>query len=562
MPLICVCSPKGGVGKTTLAANLAYSLARTGSKVLALDFDVQNALRLHFGVPLNDERGYVAKALELHDWSQCVLSAGSNIFVLPYGEVSEAQRQAFDEQLTHNDHFLQRGLSALLNYPGLITIADMPPGPSPALKALTGLADLHLIPLLADTASMSTLAHVEKQRLTGAAIGIGSIAALIVGGLYLLNPFFSLLARFGGREVMTAAALLVVLGSALLMQAGGLSMAMGAFLAGVLLSESTFRHQLEADVEPFRGLLLGLFFLGVGMALNLTTIAENWLLIVICVPAYMILKMLVIYCVARIWKANKAEALERAVLMAQGGEFAFVLYAAAAGAGVITQQDRAVLTAIVIVSMVLTPLLIILHDRLVPKAQPSLDGIEAARDLHAQALIIGFGRMGQVISQPLLARGYSLSVIEKDPQMIRDADEFGFKVWYGDGTRLDVLRAAGAENASIIIAVPDDKEAVNRITELAKAEFPMVPVLARAFDREHALELVQHGVDYQMRETLQSAIAMGREALIRLGDDDEVADEVMADIRNRDAERFELECVGGLSAGVALILSNRNTSPD
>ena len=132
MPLICVCSPKGGVGKTTLAANLAYSLARTGSKVLALDFDVQNALRLHFGVPLNDERGYVAKALELHDWSQCVLSAGSNIFVLPYGEVSEAQRQAFDEQLTHNDHFLQRGLSALLNYPGLITIADMPPGPSPA----------------------------------------------------------------------------------------------------------------------------------------------------------------------------------------------------------------------------------------------------------------------------------------------------------------------------------------------------------------------------------------------------------------------------------------------
>lgn len=142
--------------------HLAYSLARTGSKVLALDFDVQNALRLHFGVPLNDERGYVAKALELHDWSQCVLSAGSNIFVLPYGEVSEAQRQAFDEQLTHNDHFLQRGLSALLNYPGLITIADMPHGPSPALKALTGLADLHLIPLLADTASMSTFGARRK----------------------------------------------------------------------------------------------------------------------------------------------------------------------------------------------------------------------------------------------------------------------------------------------------------------------------------------------------------------------------------------------------------------
>ena len=423
--------------------------------------------------------------------------------------------------------------------------------------------DLAIVPLLALVAFLApggeevTLAH----RLTSTAIGIGSIAALIFGGIYLLNPFFSLLARFGGREVMTAAALLVVLGSALLMQAGGLSMAMGAFLAGVLLSESTFRHQLEADVEPFRGLLLGLFFLGVGMALNLTVIAENWVLVAICVPAYMILKMLVIYCVARIWKADRAEALERAVLMAQGGEFAFVLYSAAATAGVITGQDRAVLTAIVIVSMVLTPLMIILHDRMVPKIQPSMDGVEEARDLHANVLIIGFGRMGQVISQPLIARGHSLSIIEKDPQMIRDADEFGFKVWYGDGTRLDVLRAAGAAKASLIIAVPDDKEAVNRITELVKAEFPMVPVIARAFDREHALELVQHGVDYQMRETLHSALVMGREALVRLGDDPEVIDEVMADIRSRDAERFELECVGGISAGAALILSNRNTEP-
>lgn len=423
--------------------------------------------------------------------------------------------------------------------------------------------DLAIVPLLALVTFLApggeevTLA----QRLLSAAIGTGAIVALIVGGLYLLNPFFSLLARHGGREVMTAAALLVVLGAALMMQAVGLSMAMGAFLAGVLLSESSFRHQLEADVEPFRGLLLGLFFLGVGMALNLTTIAENWLLVAICVPAYMILKMLVIYTVARIWKADRAEALERAVLMAQGGEFAFVLYSAAATAGVITGQDRAVLTAIIIVSMVLTPLMIILHDRLAPRVQPSMDGVEAAHDLHARVLIIGFGRMGQVISQPLIARGHSLSIIEKDPQMIRDADEFGFKVWYGDGTRLDVLRAAGAAQASLIVAVPDDKQAVTHITELVKAEFPMVPVIARAFDREHALELVQHGADFQMRETLHSALAMGREALMRLGDDPEIVEEVMADIRSRDAERFELECVGGLSAGTALILSNRNTEP-
>ena len=190
-----------------------------------------------------------------------------------------------------------------------------------------------------------------------------------------------------------------------------------------------------------------------------------------------------------------------------------------------------------------------------------MEGVEEARNLHARALIIGFGRMGQVISQPLIARGHSLSIIEKDPQMIRDADVFGVKVWYGDGTRLDVLHAAGAAEACLIVAVPDDKEATTRIVELVKAEFPMVPVIARAFDREHSLELVQHNVDFQMRETLHSALAMGREALVRLGDDPEVIDEVMAEIRSRDAERFELECVGGISAGAALILSNRNTEP-
>ncbi len=167
MPLICVCSPKGGVGKTTLTANLAYALARSGSKVLALDFDIQNALRLHFGVPLSDGRGYVAKAAEVSDWSQFVLTAGGNIFVLPYGDATEEQRQLFEERLTHDEHFLVRGLNTLLNYPGLIIVADFPPGPSAALKAMSRLADLHLVTLQADTASLSLLPHVENNRLTG-----------------------------------------------------------------------------------------------------------------------------------------------------------------------------------------------------------------------------------------------------------------------------------------------------------------------------------------------------------------------------------------------------------
>ncbi|GLK62961.1 potassium transporter [Paracoccus kondratievae] len=419
--------------------------------------------------------------------------------------------------------------------------------------------DLAIVPLLAMVAFLAPGGEevTLPQRLAGVAIGLGCIAALVAAGRYLLNPMFAFLARFGGREVMTAAALLVVLGSALLMQWGGLSMAMGAFLAGVLLSESSFRHQLEADVEPFRGLLLGLFFLGVGMALDLRIIAGNWALIAICVPAYMLLKMLVIYCVGRTLRASRSEALERAVLMAQGGEFAFVLYSSAMQFGIINGQNNAVLTAIVIVSMVLTPLMVILHDRLAPKPAPSLDGVEAAQGLEARVLMIGFGRMGQIISQPLIARGHSISIIEKDPQTIRDANEFGFKIWYGDGARLDILHSAGAGNASLIIAVPGDREATTRIVELIKHEFPLVPVIARAFDREHALELIEAGADFQLRETLESAFVMGREALLQLGDDPDEVDEVMEEIRGRDAERFKMECVGGIFAGRDLLLSNR-----
>ncbi|MCT9845239.1 cellulose synthase operon protein YhjQ [Leclercia sp. 29361] len=169
MPLVCICSPKGGVGKTTVTANLAYALARAGNKVLAIDFDVQNALRLHFGVPLSDGRGYVARANESADWSQSVLTAGSNMFVLPYGEVTEEQRLIFEHNLTSDSNFLARGLSSLLNYPGLIILADFPPGPNPALKAISPLADLHLVTLLADTASLSLLPHIENHRLTGGA---------------------------------------------------------------------------------------------------------------------------------------------------------------------------------------------------------------------------------------------------------------------------------------------------------------------------------------------------------------------------------------------------------
>ena len=421
------------------------------------------------------------------------------------------------------------------------------------------LEDLAIVPLLALVAFLApggaeaTLA----DRLGAVGIGLAAIAALVLAGRYLLDPMFRLLARFGAREVMTAAALLVVLGAAVLMQAGGLSMAMGAFLAGVLLSESSFRHQLEADIEPFRGLLLGLFFLGVGMALDLDVIARNIGLIAICVPAYILLKMGVIYSVARLFRADRPEAMERAVLMAQGGEFAFVLYAAAVQVGILLPEWNATLTAIIICSMALTPVMVILHDRFAPRPVASLDGVEPAQDLSARVLLIGFGRVGQIVSQPLLARGHSLSIIDVDAEAIRSAGDYGFKVWYGDGARLDILHAAGAGDAGLIIAAAGDPHAVTRIVEIAKAEFPMVPVLARAFDREHALELVKAGTDFQIRETFESALVMGREALIRLGDDVDLVEEMIANMRERDMNRFAMECVGGIFAGRDLVIFNK-----
>ncbi|MCJ2138999.1 monovalent cation:proton antiporter-2 (CPA2) family protein [Methylobacterium sp. E-066] len=430
------------------------------------------------------------------------------------------------------------------------------------IVAILLLEDLAIVPLLAIVALLAP-GGVESsgtERAVAVAIALSSVAALVAAGRWLLNPLFRILAAAKAREVMTAAALLVVLGSALAMQLGGLSMAMGAFLAGVLLSESSFRHQLEADVEPFRGILLGLFFLGVGMSLDLTMIAANTGLILMGVAAYMAVKALLIYSVARLLRASHAESLERAALMAQGGEFAFVLYAAAASAGIIDGTTNAVLTATVILSMAITPLMVIAFDRLVPKAATSTDGVEAPEDLVGSALIVGFGRFGQIASQPLISQGCSVSIIDRNAQNIRLAEGFGFKVYYGDGTRLDILRAAGAETARAILICVDDPAMAKHIAELAKAEFPLVPVLARARDREHAVALIEAGVAYQIRETAESALALGKQALLTVGSEPEVASAIMEQVRRRDTERLDLEVVGGIYAGRELLQGNMEGS--
>ena len=420
--------------------------------------------------------------------------------------------------------------------------------------------DLLIVPLLALVAFLAPHAAGEAapvgSRWATVGLAAGAVGVLVAAGLWLLNPLFRVLANARAREVMTAAALLVVLGAALLMQLGGLSMAMGAFLAGVLLSESTFRHQLEADVEPFRGLLLGLFFLGVGMSLDLAVVARNWVLIVAGVLSLMAVKALCIYGVARLAKSSHVDALDRAVLMAQGGEFAFVLFAAALAAGVIDPVVNANMTAIVVLSMALTPLSVLLHKRFASRAEVSMEGVEAVRERSANVLIIGFGRVGQIASQGVLARGATLTIIDNDTQTIRDVEAYGFKVYYGDGSRAEVLRAAGAQDACAIVVCIDDKAAATRIAEIAKLACPQARVLVRAFDREHAVELAKAGADVFVRETFESSMVLGREAVLATGASEDEADEVMERVRRRDAERFDLEVAGGLFAGRALVLGN------
>ncbi|MGK4925277.1 NAD-binding protein, partial [Bordetella hinzii] len=321
-------------------------------------------------------------------------------------------------------------------------------------------------------------------------------------------------------------------------------------------SESSFRHQLEADIEPFRGLLLGLFFLAVGLSLRLDVVLANWPLICAGVVAMMVVKGLCIYAVARVLRSSRAEALDRAILMAQGGEFAFVLYQAANQGQVINDQVNANMTAIIVLSMVLTPLVVLAHARLARKPQPSLEGVEPARDLKGCVLIVGFGRVGQIASQGLLASGAEISLIDNDPEVIRNAEKYGFKVYYGDGARSDVLRAAGLDHMQVVLVCVDDKDAATRIVENVHDISPQTKVLVRAWDREHAVALVKQDADYVVRETFESAMLLGREAVRALGASDLEADEYMQEVRRRDAERFALETTGGIFAGRDLILGN------
>ncbi len=427
------------------------------------------------------------------------------------------------------------------------------------------LEDLAIVPLLAAVAFLNpepvSVVMGGQPRWVEILVSLAAIVGLIAVGRYLLNPVFRIFAATRAREIMTAAALLVVLGAAVVMDFAGLSMATGAFVAGVILSESSFRHELEADIEPFRGLLLGLFFLGVGMSLDLFVVARDWTILAVVVAAFMLVKGTGIYVIARLFRSDNHEAILRTALMAQGGEFAFVLYAAAVDQRVVDSETMALFTAAVIISMVLTPILVLVARRLLPKPKESFDGIEVADGLTGTALVIGFGRFGQVVSQHLLASGVDVTIIDLDTEMIRNATRFGFKIYYGDGTRLDVLRAAGAGSAHVVAICVDDRGAADKIVELVKSEFPLAALNVRSFDRGHTLNLIKAGVDYEMRETFESAMAFGEATLRTLGVEPDEARLIAEDVRRRDRERLELQMSGGLLAGSGSLRTQPTPTP-
>ena len=424
--------------------------------------------------------------------------------------------------------------------------------------------DIAVVPALAIIPFLGAPAGAPAQdwthTLSSAAIAVGALGGIVVAGRYLLDPMFRLLARTGAREVMTAAALLVVLGAAEVAHAAGLSMALGSFLAGVLLATSSYRHELEADVEPFRGLLIALFFMGIGMTIDIGVVWDRLPLLLAATVGYLALKVVIAGALARLFGASLPDAIRIGSLLAAAGEFVFVLVPLSQTNGLIDAETASLLSAMAALSLVAAPPLAAVADRLAANAEPTQPEPDEDFDgAKGQVLVIGFGRVGQIASQLLLAEGVETTLIDGNPERVFQAAQFGFKVYYGDGSRLDVLRAAGADKARAIVVCVDDRETAKRIVELIQSSFPLTELVVKAYDRGHALDLYGMGLANVVRETFESALVMGRMALEAVGVDAERAIEIEQDIRRRDAEKLEVQRVEGIYAGRDLTYTNRPT---
>jgi voltage-gated potassium channel Kch len=369
------------------------------------------------------------------------------------------------------------------------------------------------------------------------------IAALVLGGRYLLKPAFRIVAGLGGHEIFTAAALLVVTGAAYVMDVAGISMALGAFLAGVLLADSEFRHQLEAEIEPFKGLLLGLFFVAVGMAADLSLVIQRPALLAGITIALLGLKAVVLWGLGRIFGLRGAAPMRVAFTLAQGGEFAFVIFAAAVAAGAMPADLAALLIMVVTLTMLLTPFLVTLGERLSNRAaasDPQRDYDEIRSDEH-EVIIAGMGRFGQIVARILHIRRIPFTAVESDAAQVDFIRHFNASIYYGNVTDLNLLRAAHVDKARIfVVAVQDTTESI-RIVELLKTHFPGVKIFARARNRHHAHLLLNLGVDYLIREALVSSLEMAAAMLGELGDSPEMARETVERFRQADERLLRTE---------------------
>jgi len=410
--------------------------------------------------------------------------------------------------------------------------------------------DLAIVPLLLLIAFLAPTGDGldMQQSLIRIGIAIAAIGALILVGRYALDPMFRLLAKTGVQEVMTASALGVVIAAALLMDFVGMSYAMGSFIAGVMLAESSYRHEVEADIEPFRSLFLGLFFVAVGLSLDLNAVVENWLLILAATPVAMLLKGLALAAVTGGFRLKRNDVVKLSFSLPQFGEFGFVLFAAASTAALINPQEASVLIAVVTLSMALSPLLARVEGLFLTKTPETLIE-ETFDDATGRILVIGFGRFGQIVAQPLFAQGFDVTILDNNPTRVQEAAGFGFRIHYGDGTRRDVLRAAAAEGVDMVAVCIDDPEAADAILARVQEDFSEAKVYVRSFDRRHSIRLINAKADFVVRETFESAVRMGRQVLIGLGVPEAEADHRIQDIRKRDRERLMEQAEGDISAG-------------
>jgi glutathione-regulated potassium-efflux system ancillary protein KefC len=385
------------------------------------------------------------------------------------------------------------------------------------LQDVAAIPILALVPFLAVAGAAGT----DGGGWLGAGKAIGTIAAIILGGRLLLRPALRWIAMSDTPEIFTAASLLLVVATAALMNAVGLSMALGAFLAGVLLAESEYRRELETDIEPFKGLFLGLFFIAVGMSIDFQVVLSQPFLIGAVVLGFLLVKAAALWAMARLMPIPAQERPVFIILLAQGGEFGFVVFQTAAQAGVVSAPVSSFLIAAVAISMLLTPLLLVAADRwwipLLSGDPRRTGGLELKEPQNAPVVIAGFGRYGQIVGRMLFANGITPTVLDHDAEAIEALRKFGWRVYYGDATRLDLMRTAGADKARVIVLAIDDIEQSVECARMIRENFPNATIVARARNVQHYYELYELGVTLIERETLDSALMSARSTLEQLG---------------------------------------------